>query len=188
MSKTTTPRRRLLTTGIIGGVLLAVAVPAAASAHVTVTPDAAVAGSYTVLTFAFGHGCDGSSTSALTIDIPDEGIDSVTPQLEPGWTIEAVGAESGIASQVTGFVKTRDGVAATGVALVRLKSGVLPPVGSERRYLIFARHLKQATVDKLARNYVIDGLQLQYGDGPATNHVDVVNPLGDVLARLVWRR
>lgn len=93
----------------------------------------------------------------------------------------------GIASQVTGFVKTRDGVAATGVALVRLKSGVLPPVGSERRYLIFARHLKQATVDKLARNYVIDGLQLQYGDGPATNHVDVVNPLGDVLARLVWR-
>ena len=90
----------------------------------------------------------------------------------------------GIASQVTGFVKTRDGVAATGVALVRLKSGALPPVGPERRYLIFARHLKQATVDKLARNYVIDGLQLQYGDEPAINHVDVVNPLGEVLARL----
>lgn len=93
----------------------------------------------------------------------------------------------GITSQVTGFVKTDDGVAATGVALVRLKSGALPPVGAERRYLIFARHLKQAMVDKLARNYVIDGLELQYGDAPTANHVDIVNPLGDVLARLVWR-
>ncbi|UXT50865.1 EAL domain-containing protein [Agrobacterium tumefaciens] len=93
----------------------------------------------------------------------------------------------GITSQATGFVRTDDGVAAAGVALVRLKSGVLPSVGAERRYLIFARHLKQATVDKLARNYVIDGLELQYGDGPADNHVDIVNPLGDVLARLVWR-
>lgn len=93
----------------------------------------------------------------------------------------------GITSQVTGFVKTDDGVAAAGVALVRLKSGALPPVGAERRYLIFARHLKQAMVDKLARNYVIDGLELQYGDAPSANHVDIVNPLGDVLARLVWR-
>ena len=93
----------------------------------------------------------------------------------------------GITSQVTGFVKTGDGIAAAGVALVRLKSGALPPVGADRRYLIFARHLKQATVDKLARNYVIEGLELQYGDGPAANHVDIVNPLGEVLARLVWR-
>lgn len=93
----------------------------------------------------------------------------------------------GITSQVTGFIKTDDGVAAAGVALVRLKSGALPPVGAERRYLIFARHLKQAMVDKLARNYVIDGLELQYGDAPSANHVDIVNPLGDVLARLVWR-
>ncbi|MEW9539008.1 MULTISPECIES: bifunctional diguanylate cyclase/phosphodiesterase [Agrobacterium] len=93
----------------------------------------------------------------------------------------------GITSQVTGFVKTGDGIAAAGVALVRLKSGALPPVDAERRYLVFARHLKQATVDKLARNYVIEGLELQYGDGPAANHVDIVNPLGEVLARLVWR-
>ncbi|MDZ7927078.1 MAG: bifunctional diguanylate cyclase/phosphodiesterase [Agrobacterium sp.] len=114
---------------------------------------------------------------------PDEYFAAGLPEM-----IERVSSmRPGIASQVTGFVKTRDGVAATGVALVRLKSGALPPVGPERRYLIFARHLKQATVDKLARNYVIDGLQLQYGDEPAINHVDVVNPLGEVLARLVWR-
>ncbi|WP_332305303.1 putative bifunctional diguanylate cyclase/phosphodiesterase [Rhizobium sp. GR12] len=93
----------------------------------------------------------------------------------------------GVSSQVTGFIETRDGVAAAGVALVRLKSGALPQVGAERRYLIFARHLRQATVDKLARNYVVEGLELQYGDGPAPNHVDIVNPLGNVLARLVWR-
>ncbi|MET0296728.1 MAG: YcnI family protein [Microbacterium sp.] len=95
------PRRRtgLIVTGATAGVLLAVAAPLAASAHVTVTPDAAAAGAYSVLTFAFSHGCEDSPTTSLTIDIP-EGIDSLAPQIEPGWTIEAVGAESGIPTQV----------------------------------------------------------------------------------------
>ncbi|OAE40736.1 bifunctional diguanylate cyclase/phosphodiesterase [Agrobacterium tumefaciens] len=94
---------------------------------------------------------------------------------------------AGMNAQVTGFVKTQDGIAAAGVALIRLKSGALPSVVSERRYLIFARHLKQATVDKLARNYVIEGLELRYGEEPTANHVDIVNPMGQVLANLVWR-
>jgi len=97
----TTPARRRtrLAVGITAGLALAVGAPLAASAHVTVTPDAATAGAYSVLTFAFGHGCDGAPTTALTIDLP-EGIESVSPQIEPGWSIEAVGAENGIASQV----------------------------------------------------------------------------------------
>src|SRR4051812_22636566 len=68
------------------GVLLAVAAPLAASAHVGVTPDDTAAGSYTVLTFAVPHGCDGSATTAVAIYLP-ESIPSVTPTVNPGWTV-----------------------------------------------------------------------------------------------------
>jgi uncharacterized protein YcnI len=81
---------RLTAAGLAGGALLALAAaPLAASAHVTVTPSGTAAGSYSVLSFAFGHGCDGSPTTALTIDIP-ESIMAVTPTLHPNWTIEKV--------------------------------------------------------------------------------------------------
>lgn len=96
-------------------------------------------------------------------------------------------ADPSAAPQATGFVRTADGVAAAGVALVRLRSGALPPVGTERRYLIFARHLTQETVDRLALNYVIGGLELQHDGRPAENHVDIASPAGNVLAQLVWR-
>ncbi|GAA1522156.1 uncharacterized protein YcnI [Agromyces terreus] len=74
---------------LLGGALLALSAPLAASAHVTVTPSGTAAGSYTALTFSVGHGCDGSSTTKLTFDIPDE-IESVTPTVNPNWTIEKV--------------------------------------------------------------------------------------------------
>jgi periplasmic copper chaperone A len=79
----------LTAAGLAGGVLLAVAAPLAASAHVTVTPSGTAAGSSSVLTFAFSHGCEGSPTTSLTFDIP-ESIDSVSPTVHPGWTIEKV--------------------------------------------------------------------------------------------------
>jgi uncharacterized protein YcnI len=90
MTITTSARRRILT-GAAGATLLTaglvLAAPLAASAHVTVTPDqSASAGGHGVLTFAFSHGCDGSPTNALTIDIPD-GVASVSPTIEPGWSI-----------------------------------------------------------------------------------------------------
>lgn len=65
-----------------------VAAPLAAHAHVTVTPDAPVAGGYDVLTFAFSHGCDDSPTTALVITPPAEGIDSVVPTVQAGWTVD----------------------------------------------------------------------------------------------------
>lgn len=58
-----------------------------ASAHVTVTPSVTGAGSYTVLTVALSHGCDGSSTTALDVQIPEE-ILSVAPARSPFWTAE----------------------------------------------------------------------------------------------------
>lgn len=77
----------LATSAIGAGLLLALASPLAASAHVGVTPESTAAGSYTVLTFAVPHGCDGSATTAVAIDIP-ESIPSVTPTINQGWTVE----------------------------------------------------------------------------------------------------
>ncbi len=61
----------------------------AASAHVTVTPSTTAAGAYTVLTFAVGHGCEGSPTTKIAIQMP-EAIPSVTPALNQGWTVRKV--------------------------------------------------------------------------------------------------
>jgi len=81
---------RLTAVGLAAGAVLALtAVPLAASAHVTVTPSGTAAGSYTVLTFAFSHGCEGSPTTAIAIDIP-ESIESLSPTLNPNYTIEKV--------------------------------------------------------------------------------------------------
>lgn len=114
MKNSTSRRTGVLITGATAGLLLAVAAPLAASAHVTVTPDAASAGAYSVLTFAFSHGCEDSPTTSLTIDIP-EGVDALAPQIEPGWTIEAVGADAGIPTQViyTADAPVENGLRAT---------------------------------------------------------------------------
>lgn len=61
----------------------------AASAHVTVTPSTTAAGAYTVLTFSVGHGCEGSPTTKIAIQMP-EAIPSVTPSLNQGWDVRKV--------------------------------------------------------------------------------------------------
>jgi uncharacterized protein YcnI len=60
----------------------------AAAAHVSVTPAQATAGSYQVLRFGVGHGCDGQATTALKIEIP-AGVAAARPQPKPGWTLSA---------------------------------------------------------------------------------------------------
>lgn len=72
---------------VLASAALVVAAPLAAQAHVTATPDAATAGGYGTLTFAFSHGCDGSPTTSLEITIP-EGLASVYPTIEAGWQID----------------------------------------------------------------------------------------------------
>lgn len=68
------------------GILLSLAAPLSASAHVSASATSTAAGSYTVITFSVPHGCDGSATTSIAIDIPD-GIDAVTPTVNPNWTI-----------------------------------------------------------------------------------------------------
>jgi uncharacterized protein YcnI len=61
----------------------------AASAHVDVAPDTTAAGSYAVLTFSVPHGCEGSPTTKVAIQMPAD-IPQVTPTVNPSWTVEKV--------------------------------------------------------------------------------------------------
>lgn len=58
----------------------------AASAHVEATPTGTAAGSYSLVTFSVGHGCKGSPTTSVKITLPEE-LNSVTPTVNPNWTI-----------------------------------------------------------------------------------------------------
>lgn len=90
----TTALRRLARAGSVGVIAVAAITltAAPASAHVTVSPSVTSAGAYTVLTFSVPHGCDGSGTAAVSIQIPEQ-IMSVTPTVNPNWTVEKVMAE-----------------------------------------------------------------------------------------------
>lgn len=77
---------------VVGAAILAVGSPGTAWAHVGVTGTSTAAGSATLLTLAFSHGCDGSPTTKVAIQIP-EGINAVAPTVNPGWTTEKLMAE-----------------------------------------------------------------------------------------------
>lgn len=80
-------RRCAAATG--GASLIILATASVASAHVTVDPSTTAAGSYSVLTFSVPHGCDGSATTEVTLQIPEQ-IVTVTPTVNPNWTIKKV--------------------------------------------------------------------------------------------------
>jgi uncharacterized protein YcnI len=68
----------------VGVVVVGAAAPA--SAHVTITPSTTAAGAFTVLTVSVPHGCDGSATTRISIQIPDE-INAVTPTRNALWEV-----------------------------------------------------------------------------------------------------
>lgn len=57
-----------------------------ASAHVVLAQRAAPVSSYYKASFQVGHGCEGSATIAIRVDIPD-GIAVAKPQPKPGWHV-----------------------------------------------------------------------------------------------------
>lgn len=67
---------------------LALSLVAPASAHVTATPSSAAAGSSTVVTFSVGHGCEGSPTTKIEIQVP-ESVLSVTATRNPYYDVES---------------------------------------------------------------------------------------------------
>lgn len=70
---------------LAAGALLLGAAPA--SAHVTLTPTSTAAGASSVLSFSVGHGCAGSPTTRIAIQVPEE-ITSVTPTRNPLWDVD----------------------------------------------------------------------------------------------------
>lgn len=87
--------------------------------------------------------------------------------------------------EARGFVRTKKGIAATGVALIRPKTGALDQPAENRRYLVFARHLDDQ-IPALGQTYVIKGLHLAASDDTAENYIAVWDPDGKVLGKLAW--
>lgn len=72
--------------------LVTLGVAGPASAHVTGTPSVTDAGAYTVLTMSVPHGCEGSPTTKVEIQIP-ESVLSVTPTRNPLYNLETTIAQ-----------------------------------------------------------------------------------------------
>jgi uncharacterized protein YcnI len=68
---------------------LAVATASSASAHVTLERRQASVGSYYKAVFAVPHGCAGSPTVKVRVQVP-EGVIGIKPMPKPGWTLETV--------------------------------------------------------------------------------------------------
>ena len=107
-------RSRRIAIGATAGLALALGAPLAASAHVHVNPGTASAGGTETLAFSFSHGCDGSPTTTLAIDIP-EGVGNVTPAVQGGWSITRELGADGVPTRVvyTADTPVEDGLKAT---------------------------------------------------------------------------
>src|SRR5690606_34012959 len=57
--------------------------------HVTANPNTAPADAYFRTAFRVGHGCDGSPTTEIRMQIPS-GLQSVRPEVVAGWDVEVV--------------------------------------------------------------------------------------------------
>jgi len=96
-------RRSGIIAALAAGLVLAA--PAAAQAHVGVSPDAVTPEGSAVLTFSFTHGCEDSPTTAMRIAMPD-GLTSVSPTVDGMWDAAVERAENGLVSAVTYTAKT----------------------------------------------------------------------------------
>lgn len=85
MSRKTSIRRALV--GVAAGAALAIGVPLAASAHVTVNPNTATPGSYATVTFRVPTESETASTVKVEVTLPtDTPLSAVLVQPVPGWT------------------------------------------------------------------------------------------------------
>lgn len=73
-------------TTLAAAVAVSLTAAAPAAAHVTIAPGEAPADGYATLQVQVPHGCDGSPTKAVRVQIP-ESVPSVTPQVHPGWEL-----------------------------------------------------------------------------------------------------
>lgn len=84
---------------------LLVAAPAA-SAHVTVSTDNTTAGGYAIVAFNVPHGCEGSPTTKIEVQLP-EGTQEFKPEISPLWDAKVT------SKQAPDGTKAEDGDAIT---------------------------------------------------------------------------
>jgi uncharacterized protein YcnI len=109
-------RKWITTTGAALALVVLGALPV--FAHVTVNPGEASSG-FQTLTFQVPHGCEGSPTVSLTVQIPP-GVASVKPQVKPGWEIVIEEGELAEPVEIHGETVTE------GVIVVTWEGGSLP--------------------------------------------------------------
>lgn len=75
----------------------------AAQAHITLEYQAAAAGSYYKATFRVMHGCAGSPTRQIVVDVPP-GVLGARPMPHPGWNVDVL--RENLAQPVTDHGRT----------------------------------------------------------------------------------
>ncbi|MBF4631099.1 YcnI family protein [Clavibacter michiganensis subsp. phaseoli] len=98
--------------GAAAGLALVLSAPLAASAHIELDASATAPASLSVLTFAVGHGCEGSATTALAIRFPAD-VQAVKPTLAPGWSVAEQEAADGTTVTYTADAPLPDALRAT---------------------------------------------------------------------------
>ena len=72
--------------------ILLMSVPLVAFSHATLEQKSVETGSYYKGVIGVGHGCQGSTTTSITIEIP-EGVQRAKPMPKPGWSVEVMKAK-----------------------------------------------------------------------------------------------
>jgi uncharacterized protein YcnI len=137
------PRIARVAAALLGGIVLSLAVPLAASAHVTISPDAVAPGSYALVTLRVPNESDTATTNRVEVFLPtNTPFASVRYVPVAGWTAELVRetlpepvivGESEITEAVTSVVWTAQpgSEIATGeLQLFPLSVGPVPDTGS----------------------------------------------------------
>lgn len=92
MSTRTRARLAALPAATAALTLGALALAAPASAHVSASVTDSSAGAYTIATFSVPHGCDGSPTTKIEIQVP-ESVLAVTPTRNPYYEVRTTTAQ-----------------------------------------------------------------------------------------------
>ena len=109
--------RKLVPAALLALALLA---PAAAQAHVTLQPNEAPEGAYTVLDVRVPNESDSENTTKVAVQFP-EGFGDVSYQAVPGWSAEVIHAK------LKQPIQTDDGPVTEGVKEVIFSGGKLTP-------------------------------------------------------------
>jgi uncharacterized protein len=109
--------RKLVPMALLALALLA---PAAARAHVTLQPDEAAEGAYTVLDVRVPNESEGENTTKVAVRFP-EGFGDVSDQAVPGWKVDVVH------EKLKKPIQTDDGPVTEGVKEVIFSGGKLAP-------------------------------------------------------------